>query len=33
MNKRLFIAIDPPQEVREQLAALCYIGKSISPWD
>jgi 2'-5' RNA ligase len=23
MNKRLFIAIDPPQEVREQLAALC----------
>lgn len=24
MNKRLFIAIDPPQEIREQLASLCY---------
>ncbi|MCL2459214.1 MAG: RNA 2',3'-cyclic phosphodiesterase [Desulfobulbus sp.] len=23
MNKRLFIAIDPPEEVREQLALLC----------
>jgi 2'-5' RNA ligase len=33
MNKRLFIAIDPPQEVREQLAALGCIGESTSPWD
>nr|WP_320010337.1 RNA 2',3'-cyclic phosphodiesterase [uncultured Desulfobulbus sp.] len=24
MNKRLFIAIDPPLEIREQLASLCY---------
>lgn len=23
MNKRLFVAIDPPEEVREQLAPLC----------
>ena len=23
MNKRLFIAIDPPAEIREQLAGIC----------
>ena len=23
MNKRLFVAIDPPEEIREQLVALC----------